>query len=182
LDDILNALYTDDVVQIANLVPVDVVDKIKAEVDRNKKAKADVTKGDILNTSTKTVYGLAAKSPAAVEAVIAHPLVKTVRENALNRTTSAWFGDERHTATSKPLLSCFFSTRVGPGAPRQGLHRDDQDHHVHHTHADLRGSSIMFCGVALSKITQANGATEVIPGSWAWDDERKPEQSEAAYA
>jgi hypothetical protein len=44
-DDILNALYTDGVVQIANLLPVDVVDKIKAEVDRNKKAKADKTKG-----------------------------------------------------------------------------------------------------------------------------------------
>jgi len=55
LDDILNALYTDGVVQIANLVPVDVVDKIKAEVDRNKKAKADVTKGDIFNTPTETV-------------------------------------------------------------------------------------------------------------------------------
>ncbi|KAK5702269.1 hypothetical protein LTR17_022450 [Elasticomyces elasticus] len=39
----------------------------------------------------------------------------------------------------------------------------------------------MFCGVALNKITQENGATEVIPGSWAWDDERKPDQSEVTY-
>ncbi|KAK5702270.1 hypothetical protein LTR17_022451 [Elasticomyces elasticus] len=70
LDDVLNALYTDGAVQIASLVPLDVVENIKAEVDRNKKTEKDVTKGDIFNTSTETVYGLAAKSPAAVEAVI----------------------------------------------------------------------------------------------------------------
>ena len=182
LEDILAAMYEDGAVQIASLVSLDDVEKIKADINRNKKTDKDISKGEIYNAETETVYGLAAKSPAAVEAVIQHPMVKAVREDALTRTTSAWFGDVRHTATSKPLLSCFFSSRVAPGAPRQGLHRDDQDHHVHHTRADPRDSSIMFCGVALSKVTKENGATEVIPGSWAWDDERKPEHNEATYA
>lgn len=35
--------------------------------------------------------------------------------------------------------------------------------------------------LAVSKVTRENGATEVVPGSHVWDDDRKPDPSEITY-
>lgn len=53
---------------------------------------------------------------------------------------------------------------------------------MRHTGKDPKETTMLFCGVALSKTTRQNGATEVVLGSWAWDDERKPSVEEVVYA
>lgn len=179
LSDVLAALFRDGAVQIRNLVSLKDVEAIKTELST---ASSEANKSDVFNAQTQTVTGVAGKSPTAVEAILRNAIVKAVREDALTRKTASWWGDDRTTGTSPPLLSSFFTSRVGPGSKRQGLHRDDQDHHMHHSGKDPRETSMLFCGVALSKTTRENGATEVVPGSWTWDDERKPDVSEVCYA
>lgn len=177
-DRLLKALYRDGSVIVTGLVGPEALQEIKSEV-----AAADDRKTTgVFNEQTRLVTGLAAKSPAAVEAVLRHEMIKAVREDVLTRKTDSWWGDERNTSISPPLLSVFMSSRVGPGGKRQGLHRDDQDHHMTHKHRDPKETTMLFCSVALSKTTRENGATEVVPGSWAWDDLRKPELSEVTYA
>jgi ectoine hydroxylase-related dioxygenase (phytanoyl-CoA dioxygenase family) len=178
VDTVLEALYRDGAVQIRSLIDPTVTSAIKAEVGNTVNGNTS----DVFNAQTQVVCGLAGKSPIAVEAILRNPLVKAVREDVLTKKTSSWWGDDRNVGTSEPLLSSFFTSRVGPGGKRQGLHRDDQDHHMTHTGKDPKETTMLFCGVALSKTTRENGATEVVPGSWAWDDQRKPEVSEVTYA
>jgi ectoine hydroxylase-related dioxygenase (phytanoyl-CoA dioxygenase family) len=178
VDIVLEALYRDGVVQIRGLIDRTAVDNIKSELG----STANGNSSDVFNAQTQVITGVAGKSPAAVEAILRNPVVKAVREDALTKKTSSWWGDDRNVGTSEPLLSSFFTSRVGPGGKRQGLHRDDQDHHMTHTGKDVKQTTMLFCGVALSKTTRENGATEVVPGSWAWDDLRKPEISEVTYA
>jgi ectoine hydroxylase-related dioxygenase (phytanoyl-CoA dioxygenase family) len=178
LDEVLKALYTDGVVQIKSLIDPTAVDKIKAEIAIQAQGNAS----DVFSAQTQVICGVAGKSPTAVESILRHTIVKSVREDVLTKKTSSWWGDDRNTGTSEPLLSAFMTSRVGPGSRRQGLHRDDQDHHMTHTGKDPKETSMLFCGVALSKTTRENGATEVVPGSWAWDDMRKPDPSEVCYA
>jgi ectoine hydroxylase-related dioxygenase (phytanoyl-CoA dioxygenase family) len=178
LAEVLNALYTDGVVQVKSLIDGASVDKIKDEIA----ISAQGNTSDVFNTETQVICGIAGKSPTAVESILRNPIVKYVREDALTKRTSSWWGDDRNVGTSDPLLSAFLSSRVGPGSKRQGLHRDDQDHHMSHTGKDPKETSMLFCGVALSKTTRENGATEVVPGSWSWDDLRKPDPSEVCYA
>ncbi|KAE8353387.1 hypothetical protein BDV28DRAFT_148122 [Aspergillus coremiiformis] len=118
------------------------------------------------------------KSPAAVKAILQNETVKATIKDVLETTTPSWWGDMRNHSVSPPLLSSFFTVRVGPGSARQGLHRDDQDHHVTHTHGDPKETTKM--GI-ITAITRENGATEVVPGSHVWDDERKPREDEVTY-
>jgi ectoine hydroxylase-related dioxygenase (phytanoyl-CoA dioxygenase family) len=178
IETVLEALYRDGVVQIRSLIDLTAVNKIKAELGNTVNGNTS----DVFNAQTQIICGVAGKSPAAVEAILRNPIVKAARESALTKKTSSWWGDDHNMGKSQPLLSSFFTSCVGPGGKRQGLHRDDQDHHMTHTGKDPKETSMLFCGVALSKTTRENGATEVVPGSWAWDDLRKPDPTEVTYA
>lgn len=180
IEPILEALYRDGAVKIRNLVSAEDIDKINAEIKPY--MDADYNSGlEVFAKETKTVCGLAGKSPNAVRAILQHPTVKGAIKDVLSVTTSSWWGDARNECVSPPLLSSFFTVRVGPGSARQGLHRDDQDHHATHTHGDPRETTKLGCFVATSKTTRANGATEIVPGSHVWDDERKPQVEECTY-
>ena len=97
---------------------------------------------------TKTVCGLAGKSPSAVKAILQHPTVKAAIKDVLEVTTLSYWGDMENLCTSPPLLSSMFTVRVGPGSARQGLHRDDQDHHATHRNADPKETTKLGCFVA----------------------------------
>jgi hypothetical protein len=84
---------------------------------------------------TKTVCGLASKSPTAVRSILQNPNVKVVVNYVLSVIAECSWGDAHNKCMSPPLLSSFFMVCVGPGSPRQGLHHDDQDHHVTNTYA-----------------------------------------------
>ncbi|KAJ6078290.1 hypothetical protein N7467_008043 [Penicillium canescens] len=101
---------------------------------------------------TKTVCGLAGKSPTAVRSILQNPNVKVVVNYVLSVTAECSWGDAHNKCVSPPLLSSFFMVRVGPGSPRQA-----------------------------SKVTKENGATEIVLNSHVWDDERKPAVEELAY-
>ncbi|KAJ5786939.1 uncharacterized protein N7503_012151 [Penicillium pulvis] len=177
---ILEILYRDGAVVIKNLLSLDSVAEITGEIKPY--MDADYNSGlEVFAKQTKTVCGLAGKSPAAVKSILQNPNVKTIVNDVLSVTTESWWGDARNKCVSPPLLSSFFTVRVGPGSARQGLHRDDQDHHATHTHGDPKETTKLGCFVATSKVTKENGATEIVLGSHVWDDVRKPSVDEVSY-
>lgn len=144
---ILEILYRDGAVVIKNLLSIDSVAEITGEIKPY--MDADYNSGlEVFAKQTKTVCGLAGKSPAAVKSILQNPNVKTVVNDVLSVTTESWWGDARNKCVSPPLLSSFFTVRVGPGSARQGLHRDDQDHHATHTHGDPKETTKLGCFVA----------------------------------
>ena len=68
---------------------------------------------------------------------------------------------------------------IGPGEGKQGLHRDRGvwNYRVPRT-IETQFSTIW----AVTDFTQDNGATQVVPGSHLWDDERKPLPAEITCA
>jgi ectoine hydroxylase-related dioxygenase (phytanoyl-CoA dioxygenase family) len=201
METVFEALYRDGAVKIKGLVSPEGLAAIQGELQPHFDAKY---KSDLLvfAKETKTICGVAGKSQAAVKAVMQNDMVKAALKDVLETTSKSWWGDLRNECVSPPLLSSFFAVRVGPGSARQGLHRDDQDHHATHTHGDPKETTkfgvitasrhslvlILFDknGVAanqkiVSKATCENGATEIVPGSHLWDDERKPRQDEVTY-
>lgn len=142
MDVVFEALYRDGAVKIKNLISAESIAAIQADL----KPHFDSAFNSGLNVfakETKTVCGVAGKSPAAVKAILQHETVKKTIKDVLETKTASWWGDARNECTSPPLLSSFFTVRVGPGSARQGLHRDDQDHHATHTHGDPRETTKM---------------------------------------
>jgi len=68
--------------------------------------------------------------------------------------------------------------RLKPGQPRQALHRDRLAWGGFLKDVEPQLNTIW----ALTDFTQANGATQVVPGSPAWPDSRKAEPAEVSYA
>lgn len=146
-DVILNILYRDGAVVLKGLVPLESIAQINGEIKPY--MDADYNSGlEVFAKQTKTVCGLAGKSPTAVKSILQNPNVRAVVDDVLSITTESWWGDARNKCVSPPLLSSFFTVRVGPGSARQGLHRDDQDHHATHTHGDPKETTKLGCFVA----------------------------------
>jgi ectoine hydroxylase-related dioxygenase (phytanoyl-CoA dioxygenase family) len=68
--------------------------------------------------------------------------------------------------------------RIRPGQPTQQIHRDRWAWGTHLKHIEPQLNTIW----ALTDFRQENGATQVIPGSITWPDDRTPEPDEIRYA
>jgi ectoine hydroxylase-related dioxygenase (phytanoyl-CoA dioxygenase family) len=66
------------------------------------------------------------------------------------------------------LLSAALAIDLGPGEDAQKFHYDDGSYHIARPRPPVGVSAIW----AVDEFTEANGATEVIPGSHRWGDER----------
>lgn len=76
-------------------------------------------------------------------------------------------------------LSAGESIEIGPGEPEQYLHRDSDSWPV----LPLMDAPVVVNAIyALDDFTLENGATNVVPESWRWNRERKPEAGEVVRA
>lgn len=179
-NEILDIIYREGLVHLKGFLSSEEITNIKNDLQPH--FESDDTAGlGVFAPETKPICGLAGKSPAAVRSILQRPTVKAVVDDSLTVTTGSWWGDAWNECTSTPLLSSFFAVRVGPGSARQGLHRDDQDHHATHTHGDPKETTKFGVFVALTRTTKENGATEIVPRSHTWDDKRKPREDEVTY-
>lgn len=67
------------------------------------------------------------------------------------------------------LLTASQAIRIGPGETPQPFHSDDSYHQIPHPRPMISLSTI----VAVDAFTEANGGTNVIPGSHLWDETRR---------
>jgi len=101
---------------------------------------------------TQRVYALVAKDPVFADLVV-HPRLLGLLDALLEPNY---------------LLSAALAIHLGPGEEAQPFHYDDGSYHVPRPRPAIGGSAIW----ALDNFTADNGATEVIPGSHRWGNER----------
>jgi ectoine hydroxylase-related dioxygenase (phytanoyl-CoA dioxygenase family) len=109
-------------------------------------------RNDFEGERTNRVYALMAKSPVFAELAI-HPLALAFAEAELGESC---------------LLSALLAINLHPGETVQPWHTDDGSAKIPRPRPAL-GISTFW---AIDDTTEQNGATEIIPGSHLWDDER----------
>ncbi|KIW70759.1 hypothetical protein PV04_03000 [Phialophora macrospora] len=141
---------------------------------------ADVPwEGDLFPPETRRCANLAGRSRTAREKWLVDPLVRACTAKFVDKTTSNYYGETKHTYTSEAQCSIAMTFDIGPGAKAQRLHRDDKNYHVDHPDQTETGYrygtdvelAFMVPGVLTTK---DNGATLAIPGSHLWPSDWVP--------
>src|SRR5215471_6533122 len=127
-------------------------------------------------TKTRRLSALFAHTRHCVE-IATHPLYLKPAEHFLCRPCEMWVGEERLTFAPDIRIGVTQAIQLAPGQGAQPLHRDDTVFMWKHPTNGREGQVQVIC--ALSDFRADNGGTLVIPSSHLWDDERKPELSEA---
>jgi hypothetical protein len=152
------ALILDDVLTPAQ------TDQVAAEIGPYVEATAD-GRDSFTGFQTTRTGALVARSPACRELVM-HPAILAACDVFLKR------------ACDRYQLHLTQAIRIRPGQPRQPLHRDRLA-----WGGFLKGVEPQLNTIwATTDFTEANGATQVVPGSSAWPDSRRAEPSEITYA
>lgn len=115
------------------------------------------------------------------------PLIQKLTGTFVDKTTSNFYGETKHTYTSKSICSIAMTFHIGPGANAQSLHRDDKNFHVDHIDQSAMGyrlgSDVMVNNmVPRVKTRYENGETIAIPVSHSWGSDRAPKTQEAICA
>jgi ectoine hydroxylase-related dioxygenase (phytanoyl-CoA dioxygenase family) len=139
--------------------------KVRAEVDPYIEA-TPVGRDGFAGYQTTRTGALVARSPACRELVM-HPAILAACDAFLKR------------ACDRYLLHLTQVIRIRPGQPKQPLHRDR-----------LAWGGFLPASIepqlntiwAMTDFTEANGATQVVPGSPTWADSRSANPEEVGYA
>jgi hypothetical protein len=152
------ALILDDVIAAAE------IERVRAEIDPYIDATAD-GRDRFTGFQTTRTGALVARSPACRDLVM-HPGILAACDAFLKR------------ACDRYQLHLTQVIRIKPGQPRQALHRDRLAWGGFLKEVEPQLNTIW----ALTDFTQANGATQVVPGSPSWPESRKAEPAEIGYA
>lgn len=183
VNEIIEVLDRDGGLIIDNFVSQAQLDQIKADVAHYHESEATKNSAiSIVPTETILTPGLVGKSDTIASICESAQLTGLRKEILTDEfvVSREGFPDER---SIDPLLSISLAFNVGPGAPRQRLHRDDNIHDTKHDREfDVRKVSQFACLIAGCETTRDNGATMFIPGSHRWDDKRQPRIDEITFA
>ncbi|PGH13214.1 hypothetical protein AJ79_03772 [Helicocarpus griseus UAMH5409] len=105
----------------------------------------------------------------------------------VDKTTSVYYGETKHTYTSEAICSIGITFDIGTGGKAQRLHRDDKNFHVDHEDQTKMGYRVgldvmMAVTVPGVKTTYENRETLAIPGRHLWGSDRAPKAEEAILA
>lgn len=116
---------------------------------------------------TRHVSAIMAKSPCFASDVLCHPLLLQVADIVLGPSCASY------------QLNIAELMDRGPGAEAQMLHRDELVWiHVPRPHPPLQVATM----IALEDFRVDNAATQIVPGSHRWPDDRQPKPDEVHYA
>ena len=160
-DAICAALDRDGAAVIEGLLPLDVVDRVNAEVE----AAVDAADPDeeLFNPImqqfhgpfTKQVAGMPGISRTFAVDVMCHPLLLALCDRVLAPSCARY------------QLNLGHLLQRGPGSDEQWLHRDEAVwSDVPRPHPELQLATV----IAFVDFTRDNGATRVVPGSHRWPD------------
>ncbi len=161
---IAELLKTEGALVLDHVLAPDAIETVRAEID----PYVDATPGgrDTFSGHNTTRTGaLVARSPAC-RALVMHPTILAACDAFLLP------------ACDRYQLHLTQVIRIRPGQPRQVLHRDRLAWGGYLQGVEPQLNTIW----AMTDFTQANGATQVVPGSPGWDEGRRAEPDEVAYA
>ncbi|MDR3513910.1 MAG: phytanoyl-CoA dioxygenase family protein [Caulobacteraceae bacterium] len=161
---VIAAIEEDGAVIIDDLISPTDVDAVMAELSPYIEATAP-GRDDFTGVKTTRTGALVARSPAA-RALVAHPLILAACDRFLLR------------ACDRYQLHLTQVIRIRPGQARQPLHRDRLAWGGYLQGIEPQLNTIW----AMSDFTEANGATQVIPGSPHWPEGREALPEEVGYA
>lgn len=157
----LDRIRSDGYTIIEDLLSADALQTIRTELDPWLQGEK-MGRNDFEGFHTERVYALLAKAPS-VAAIIEHPAVLALTDDLLPKNY---------------LLSSALVINVHPGETAQAWHIDDAagtDQWFRKPRPWLGISTIW----AFDDFTPDNGATEIVPGSHLWDEDRQPSPGEA---
>lgn len=183
VDEIIYILDRDGGVILTDFTSSAQLEKMDADVIPSLQSKTGAVEGfSIVPQETVIVNGLVGKSSTAA-AICEHPHLVALRERILIDSGKMPQEEVSYEYHVNPLLSISLSFRIGSGAPRQRLHRDDSIHLIDHDLPyKLEKSSQFACLIAACQTKRENGATMFVPGSHRWDSKRIPTIEEVTYA
>jgi hypothetical protein len=168
-DALLEVLARDGGLVIEGLLRPEVVDRIEADlapaVAARRPGFRDGFDDSFYGVNTVRVQGIAAKSRTFVEEYLLHPALLDLADRVLLPHCGDYWMSQSETIY------------IGPGNPRQALHRDDLNWNLA---AKLRIPLQISSLVALGDYDDEVGATHVIPRSHLWPLEAPidPERSQ----
>lgn len=163
-DAIAGTLRTDGALILDRVLTAAQVDAVRAEINPYVDATAPGRDAFTGHQTTRT-GALVARSPACRE-LIMHPTILAACDAFLLP------------ACDRYQLHLTQVIRIRPGQPRQPLHRDRLA-----WGGFLKGVEPQLNTIwAMTDFTQANGATQVVPGSPSWPDDRRATADEIGYA
>ena len=143
-------------VVVERAVDTEVLARVTDELAPWLQPSAPRGRNDFEGFSTNRVYALLAKAPS-VAPLVEHPVVLALLDQLLHPNYQ---------------LSANLAINLLPGESAQSLHFDDAFYPQPRPRPALGVSAIW----AIDDFTAANGATEVLPGSHRWGEERPGEQ------
>ncbi len=120
---------------------------------------------EFLGAKTKRLGGILKKSRAARD-LVTHPVVMQLAESVLLNYATTY------------QLNFSGIMHLEPGAAAQPLHRDGDLYPLSH----LGITTLMPTMWALSEFDEANGGTQIVPGSHRWEEGRRPTPEETVNA
>ncbi|KAL9623582.1 MAG: hypothetical protein Q9160_002038 [Pyrenula sp. 1 TL-2023] len=183
---ILSIIDRDGGVILNDLVSSEDLKCVEKEIEQYTKEDREEDDGffkGLVPRETLLIGGLVGKSDTLAK-ICEHPVLEDLRREILTDHGTRRVENFDLPYHIDPLLSVSLSFRIGYGATRQRLHRDDGTHLIEHESRpyELKKSAQFGCLIAGVETTQANGATMFIPGSHRWDDKRQPRLDEVAFA
>lgn len=186
IDDVLNVLDRDGGVILEGLVSMEELENIQREIQESRQG-AEVNEDNeasyITPRETTLIPGLVGKSETIAH-ICERPILVKLQDAILSTTYTTHCEDLAQEEVIDPLLSISMSLQIGPGAPRQRLHRDDHIFGATHVAGpwERKREQMFACLIAGVETKRENGATMFVPGSHRWGDERQPRLDEICFA
>ena len=163
-EDMLACIRADGACIVDSLIPAETVARLRGETDPHMEATRN-GQDDFTGRSTTRTGGLVLRSPTSRD-LIQHPEILALCDGFLLEYC------ERYQLHLGQII------RIRPGEKAQKIHRDRWAWGTHLAHVEPQLNTIW----ALTDFTAENGATQVVPGSTRWEDNRKIEPQEIASA
>lgn len=151
--DLAATIEDDGYIVVPEVLDGQTLDAIKAELAPHLEA-GPTGRNNFEGHATNRVYALLGKVPS-VASLVENPLVLDVLDRMLEPNY---------------LLSANLAINLHPGETEQPWHHDDSFYPISRPRPAISISTIW----AIDDFTSRNGATEVIPGSHIWADDKRP--------
>lgn len=177
LDAVVDVIERDGGVIVKDFVPPALIAELKKDL-LPEIAACSVGRDEFSGFKTRRMSALFAKSRRVAD-IVTHPLLLGAAEHFVNRPIV--YGSGQYARSVRPGLRIGAAQliQIGPGQGAQPLHRD---HWAMLWRSDYGRQVRVQIMLAVSDFTEENGATQVVPGSHLWSEERVADPGEAVSA